>query len=372
MRGTIGRKKGLLALAPPAWLLGTIALGSAAEAAITFDIVDSLSGNNRGSIALPAATGSSAAGITFDLNTTARTYTQDDITSLHWDLDPQTPGADVLNLSAEMGDSPCNTPADGPCTIFTLTLDLTSFLDQQRFCPPPPPPGQGAACSGFSSIGLVEFIATAPPSLALTAEKDSFLRRLSPQRNEGANPGLRLQAAGDNRAVVGFDQDAIDGFGEVSTATLVLTIAENADNWGRHADRTVDAHPLRDDFAEGNGQNGDLPGPESTRGDGPGVTWNCATDADIANHRADCDPKWSGGDFAAATALPVLHVNGMSGEVSWDVTDDVLAGTVAWLVKKTAEVQPGKVSYFSREGAEAAGNQDLAPRLILERIDAGS
>jgi hypothetical protein len=52
----------------------------------------------------------------------------------------------------------------------------------------------------------------------------------------------------------------------------------------------------------------------------------------------------------------VLHANGLSGEVVWDVTLDVRAGVSAWLIKKTDERQPGRVSYFSREGAEAAGD----------------
>ena len=143
--------------------------------------------------------------------------------------------------------------------------------------------------------------------------------------------------------MVGFDQGAIDDFGNVTTATLVLTIAEIANNWGQNNDRTVDAHPLAVDFAEGNGQDAGVPPAQATRGSGPGVTWNCAEDAEIANERTDCAPKWNGGNFGPATAAPVLHVNGLSGDVSWDVTDDVLAGATAWLIKKTSERQAGRV-----------------------------
>ena len=132
--------------------------------------------------------------------------------------------------------------------------------------------------------------------------------------------------------VVGFDQGAIDAFlaaNTLTTATLVLTIAENANNWGTSNDRTVDAHPLTGDFAEGNGQNAGVPGSQSTRGTGPGVTWRCAVDAEIANQATDCDPTWNGGTFGPATAAPVVHVNGLSGAVSWDVTLDVEAGAFA-------------------------------------------
>jgi hypothetical protein len=223
----------------------------------------------------------------------------------------------------------------------------------------------------FAGIGPFgpTFLFTTALDTSVTAEKDSFLRKGNPDRNEGTNPGLRLHAAGDNRVVVGFDQAAIDDFGDVTTATLVLTISENAENWGQNNDRTVDAHPLALDldFAEGDGQNAGVLGSQSTRGSGAGVTWNCAVDAAIANQQTDCDPKWNGGAFGPPTAAPVLHFNGLTGEITWDVTDDVLAGASAWLIKKTSESQVGKVSYFSREGAGAGGDPELAPRLILER-----
>jgi hypothetical protein len=220
--------------------------------------------------------------------------------------------------------------------------------------------------TAFSDDFLAKF-SGGETELALTAAKDSFLRRGNPDRNEGVNPGLRLQASGDNRVVVGFDADAIDDFGGVTTATLVLTISEIANNWGPSNDRTVDAHPLTIDFAEGNGQNAGVLAAQSTRGNGPGATWNCAIDAEIANQQTNCDPTWDGGAFAPPTAPSVLHMNGLAGEVSWDVTMDVEAGTTAWLIKKTSESQPGRVSYFSREGADDVGDPDLAPQLILEK-----
>ena len=95
------------------------------------------------------------------------------------------------------------------------------------------------------------------------------------------------------------------------------------------------------------------------------MTWNCATDDEIGNQQPNCDPTWDGGTFGPATAPPVLHVNGLTGEVEWDVTLDVLAGASAWLVKKTNEGPTGKVKYYSREGAVAVGDPSLAPRLVL-------
>lgn len=62
----------------------------------------------------------------------------------------------------------------------------------------------------------------------------------------------------------------------------------------------------------------------------------------------------------------VLHTNGLVGQVSWDITADVLAGaSFGWIVKKRDEGQPGQVRYFSREGAVSANDPSRAPRLVL-------
>jgi hypothetical protein len=138
----------------------------------------------------------------------------------------------------------------------------------------------------------------------------------------------------------------------------MLTIVDNANNWGPHNDRTVTAHPLWGDFIEGNGQNTEVPGAEDTRGSVMGVTWACAADGEIANHQPNCTPVWNGGTFGLATALPTVHVNGLLGEVTWDVTADVVAGATGWVIKKTREGQRGQVLYSSKEGL-------APPRLIL-------
>jgi hypothetical protein len=198
----------------------------------------------------------------------------------------------------------------------------------------------------------------------LTASKDSFLTQGSPNTNEGGNPILRLQASGNNRAVLGFDLSGIPLEG-LQQATLVLTISDISNNWGTTG-RPVRVHRLLQTFAEGNGWN--VGG--NAQGSGAGVTWKCATDDDISNSATNCGAVWDGGSFAVSTAASVIHTNGMTGEVSFDVTQDVAAlGTGAleavFLVKKENEGQSGEVEYFSREAAAAAGNMSLAPKLIL-------
>jgi probable HAF family extracellular repeat protein len=203
-------------------------------------------------------------------------------------------------------------------------------------------PGQGDTCA---------------PTAEVLSAQDSFLRAGAHNTNEGANPRLHLQGAGNNRVVVAFDLTGVH-LARVTSATLILTIIDNGGNWGAQGNRTVSAHPLLAAFVEGNGKTAEVPPAEATRGTGLGVTWTCATDIEIANRRAECGPAWTGGAFGPATAPPVVHVNGQLGEVRWEVTADVLAGVTGWLIKKTNEAQAGRVAYSAKEGL-------APPRLLL-------
>jgi hypothetical protein len=206
-------------------------------------------------------------------------------------------------------------------------------------------------------------IGSQPRTMTLVAVKDSFLRDGADDTNEGANERLRIQNSGNNRALVAFDLSGISTTNLVS-ATLVMNIAENSDNWGTNG-RLVDVQRLLADWAQGNGRNDVMAGGGSSfRGAGGGVTWKCAKDSDIHNQRTDCATPWNGGSFAAATAAGVLHRNGLLGEVRWDVTADVRAGAgFGWIIKKRDEGQAGQVRYYSLEGA--GGNMSRAPRLLL-------
>ena len=165
--------------------------------------------------------------------------------------------------------------------------------------------------------------------------------------------------------MVAFDLTGVSTVG-LQSATLVVTIAENLNNWGASG-RLVDAQRLLVDWTEGNGRNDVMVGGgPGFRGTGEGVTWHCGKDTNIVNQVANCSPLWNGGNYAAATAAGVLHTNGLLGQVSWDVTADVSAGaTSGWIIRKREENQNGQVRYYSREGAALAGNTSLAPRLVL-------
>lgn len=198
------------------------------------------------------------------------------------------------------------------------------------------------------------------------AEKDSFLRSGNSNRNEGANPRLVVRATGSNRAVMSFDLSSLDTQ-NVTSAKLILTVAENHSNWGSEG-RPVDAYPLLEEFEEGNGKRLGVPSSESTRGTGQGITWKCAVDEDISNKKPDCANEWDGAEAGALGAMSdsVIHTNDLQSydEIEWDVTLDVQNGHASWLLKKPNSMT-GRVNYYSREGADEEGDPSLAPRLIL-------
>lgn len=200
------------------------------------------------------------------------------------------------------------------------------------------------------------------------ATADSILAPGSKNLNDGANARLVVDA---HRAVVAFDLTGVSPT-SVSRVTLRLTLAEPATGWGTPG-RAVSVHRLAVPFAEGNGQWFGMPSSTRTRGTGPGVTWNCAVDTQIGNNAANCGASWNGGStVAGAASARVLHTDGLTGLVEWDVTADVLqalsenATSVQWLIRREAENDNGRAIYHSTDDAAALGNPDLAPTLTFE------
>ena len=186
-------------------------------------------------------------------------------------------------------------------------------------------------------------------TVTLQSAADTYLRSGSPNQNQGSDTFLRIQQSGNNRSLVRFDSAAIFaavGNGSLAGARLELYIQSNSNNWGAEG-RTVDAHRLAANWSES------------------GATWNCGIDANLGNGNADCTAQWAGGQFAEEPSDTVLHTNGLTGWIHFDVTADVrafLSGTAnqGWIVKKTEEGQSGQADYTSRQGAA-----DHGPRLVL-------
>lgn len=197
-------------------------------------------------------------------------------------------------------------------------------------------------------------------TLVVEAVQDSFIWPGDKNGNEGAAGALALAAAGPNAGVlVGFDLSSID-LETVEHAELVLNIQPDVppSNWGGN-DRFVHAHRVLEAWTEGNGDSS-----RGITGAGPGITYNCAADTNIANKKADCAKSWKGGTYANPPTASAPHSNGLTGEVGWNVTADVVDNSpISWLLKRSQG--NGTVSYTSRQGAAAVGDANLAPKLVL-------
>lgn len=210
-----------------------------------------------------------------------------------------------------------------------------------------------------------------PSTTTLIPTADSYIKQGSQNENEGASTFLRLQSSGHNRAVVKFDESQIQqavGNSQNYTATLQFTISDNGNNWGTSG-RTIELHRLLQNWAEGNGFI-DSNSP-ANRGTGSGITWNCATDSNIANQNNDCTgtTAWNMDNsslwpFASAVTASTNIINNQTGTISFNITSDVqsfLNGTnqnYGWLIKKTDEGANGKIQFGSKESSNS-------PKLII-------
>jgi len=198
-----------------------------------------------------------------------------------------------------------------------------------------------------------------------TPGKDSTVAHGRKNANEGGSPIITVGT--QIYGVVGFTLPA----GNFTKATLQLTVDPTvygpgsgpASGWGPNG-KLVGVYALDEDFVEGNGFKLGLN--VSFPGTGVGVTYNCGADQDISNESKECLlPGIYSLKTAANPTDTFLHTNGMTGVVTFDVTADVLAGKLNWLIKK-AQSGSGEVHYYSKEGAATAGNPALAPKLILQ------
>ena len=254
---------------------------------------------------------------------------------------------------------------------------------------------RGVVCTPFDfchvepSCSPVTGLCEPGPFTGCTIEpvRDTMLLSADKNTNEGANDLLALQEAGPRRIILEFpigacssdytkpcDTDAdcapgtcrpVDISGVVS-ANLALTIVSNDVNWPVGGS-LVGIYPLSQHFTEGNGKTFMIPVTQQpTRGTGPGATYNCANDGDVANEAADCQQPWNGAAVASGPLTSsVLFNNPTTGQIAWDVTEDLRPGTTGFLLRKVVESDNGRVEFYSREGARTAGDPGLAPKLEL-------
>ena len=221
---------------------------------------------------------------------------------------------------------------------------------------------------GSEAIHIVELIR----STTIQADKDSLLYSKKKNKNEGSNPTLVIgQDQGTLRSVVSFNLRGISP-ASVNQATLMVNLQEPVTGLGSGG-QLIQVRQLLENFDEGNGKRYGVPKSERLAGDGRGVTWNCSSDTNIANRRRNCDVPWLGGNLVAGpVTAEVMHLDGQTGQVTWDVTLDVLQALaneeteVNWLVRFANESANGIVEYFSKEGAVEQNDNSLAPSLVIE------
>lgn len=223
-----------------------------------------------------------------------------------------------------------------------------------------------------------------PPPPLLKPPQDATLLHSKKNENNGANDSVRVahQVAG----IFGFDVSGAQGypdFATVTSATLRLRICytpadpticpDPSSGWPAGGDK-VFAYRLKPGiiWTEGNGNN--FPIPDNPHGAGPGTTWNCATDADVANQSANCKgaDAWKRGGENVQEEPAVgfaLITNAMADGtiVDIDVTDALKEGLgldtiISFFVRR--DQGTGQVSFYSQEGAAKVG-QPYTPRLII-------
>lgn len=219
---------------------------------------------------------------------------------------------------------------------------------------------QGIGCD----IGAFELEQGDSSESVFSTDRDSIIQKNRGNYNEGANPLLSLNGA-RSRLVVGFNLSEVELL-QVVSATLIFTVNDSKvpNNWGSNGSN-LDVHRLLESsWVEGNGKSLGLPSSEKSEGVGQGVTWNCSIDDQIDNQNSDCVQSWNGGNFAPTPSDSVLHLNGMTGEVEFNVTADVLDGANSWLLKRNPDTH-GRVHYYAKDHPDVNNDSNLAPRLLL-------
>jgi hypothetical protein len=221
--------------------------------------------------------------------------------------------------------------------------------------------------TGSEAIHIVELVRP----ITIQASEDSVMYSKNPNQNEGAHSPLLIgRDRGPLRSVISFTLRGISP-AFVNQAGLIMELQEPVTGL-RNAGQSLQVRPLSERFDEGNGKSYGLSRKARESGSGTGVTWNCAVDGNIANKGVDCDFMWLGSDFIAGPFTDAVdHVNGQTGQVTWDVTLNVLQvlangkTEVNWLVRFANESANGMVKYYSKEGAAQNQNYSLGPQLVL-------
>jgi hypothetical protein len=278
---------------------------------------------------------------------------------------------DLLRLDFEYAADPTADPFEVITVSFTPATPLAD--GQHTFTLDVPVHHYSGQGPGKTLASLTFMVVTQPPppgTETLPVTRDALVYERGPHANEGTNPRLTLGKITGKAArnLLGFELTGVDN-NALTKATLVLTIdpSQQVTGWG--SGETVSVKPVTVAWQEGNGKKHGVPGSQQTAGSGAGATWFSPVDENIANDSSNSVVQWSGGTTyqGQGSALPQMVRNHQTGELRFDVTQDVLNGADhGWLLRKDHESKGSQVSFYSREGAAAAGDPQLGPRLLLE------
>tara|TARA_B100000678_G_scaffold285545_1_gene288819 strand:- start:761 stop:2386 length:1626 start_codon:yes stop_codon:yes gene_type:complete len=239
-------------------------------------------------------------------------------------------------------------------------LNTLNVLDQKR--------GESVSEEGYFLIKpaltkLLHDLGYVPPSQdTWFATKDNILSQRNDDDNDGANRFLTLEKIQGkaSRSAIGFDLSGLDT-STLSQATLVLTVdpSNQVTGWGNGENVLV--RPIVSDWVEGNGINFDTKKKDQVPGDGGGATWSVPQSG---------GSNWDGAFLQTvnSTSFSVVVTNHYSGTLEFDVTQDIVNGNGnvnGWLLLKERENKGSKISFYSKEGALLAGDENLAPKLVL-------
>jgi hypothetical protein len=140
-------------------MVALVVAPSLSRAAIVETIIDTESETDTviGSITFPGVTGSSDAGVEFSLDG----FTQADITSISWTLDPSTYAVDALDLNARTGAPTCGFGMN--CSYQLLSLSESGYSRGGGGCSYDPESMTGACEEFFTSPTSVSFVLTSVP-----------------------------------------------------------------------------------------------------------------------------------------------------------------------------------------------------------------
>jgi hypothetical protein len=230
-----------------------------------------------------------------------------------------------------------------------------------------------------------------------SAGKDATMGHAAKNENNGANNSLRVHYQEDS--LVGFNvtqltfpatsavieltichtpgdltfcPDAPFGWPASGGRDTAMRLDDGWERWGSGFPNPTNTPP------EGNGNN--FPIENNPRGDGAGVTWNCAIDTNIANEAQNCSNAngnfWNAGlnhDHGFVNSTEAI-TNGMADgtKIHFDVTALYNEGIgpldttfMTFFIRKVANSGGGAVTYYSFQGAAAKSNPSLAPKLIV-------